>query len=380
MTKFDNIRIAQLIARSVAEELAPDQRRELDEWLSASPSHRELMQRITSGESLSTRQRLLAGLDIADGLKGIEVKIRRGRRMRRLRRSASAAAVLIAAAAGIYFFAELRNSVEPAAPQTHQAILSFCDGSRVVLTDDHAEDEWKRYVRPQAVSVSDTVGDPAQAINMIRVEVQRGKEYRLMLPDSSMVWLNSESTIEYPATFAGDSREVSVTGEVFFDVERDPERPFRISAADDLSVTVLGTRFNVNSYPDGEQVQVSLVEGRVSVAGESGRVTLEPNQQAVYNRGDRTLKVRDVPDASVYSAWTDGLFDFEGEPLDVILGTMAKWYDIRFVYNGVDPDQLGHFTVHTQRGGDFNTVSEILKKITGLRYDRQGDTVYVSYQ
>ena len=127
-------------------------------------------------------------------------------------------------------------------------------------------------------------------------------------------------------------REVYLNGEAYFEVAKNAEKPFIVHAAD-LNVKVLGTKFNVSSYPDEPNIKVSLVEGRVKVSTASDGVDkfyLSPNEQAVYDKAKKTLSVRAV-DAGSQVAWTTGRLVFVNETLFHILKTIGKKYDVQIL-------------------------------------------------
>lgn len=381
MNVNENTRIAEIISKKIAGTATGEENKLLDQWLSASGKNRALYSRLASGDRRRMREENAGSPDIARAIESIDAKIRRHRVRRLSLRTASAAAVVFATAAVIFGLTDLGDrlfrtgNAEPVI--SYQATLLLPDGREVVLSSTEEDTEWMEYI-PTAEEVPAGDSLPAEE-NIIRVQVERGKEYKLRLPDGTSVWLNSASSIEYPVRFQGSSRQVTLAGEAFFDVEKDTLRPFGVTTQDMLNIRVLGTKFNVNSYSDEGQIQVSLLEGSVSVDYMGQGVVLHPNQQAVFDRSDGRLAARDVLDASIYSSWTTGLFDFESESLATIFSALSRRYDIEFVLEGVDISRLGHFTLHAGRGDDFSHVCEILRKITGLKYRVDGKQVYVSH-
>ncbi|MDL2320093.1 FecR domain-containing protein [Alistipes sp. OttesenSCG-928-B03] len=377
MSGFDEIRIAEILAAKATGALSPEHEEELGRWLAHSQANREMYERIMSGESLRFREENFGTTDTALAGRQIARKIGRRTMRRVVARASAAAAVAAVAVLALYYISPFADTRNANVAETHQAILSLDNGRRVVLTAPELADEWMHYA---AQATDYETDNETLATGRVRIEVERGKEYRLRLPDSTMVWLNSESAIEYPCRFADGRRDVSLSGEAFFDVKNDPDNPFVITIPNEVTVRVLGTKFNVNSYADIDEAQVSLVEGLVSVGHNGNNVTLHPNQQAVFNRGSHEFTVRDVTDASIYAAWINGMFDFERERIEVILNAMGKWYDLEFCFDDVDETQLGHFTISTERGNDFSQVCGILEKITGLKYRLNGRTVHITRQ
>lgn len=165
-----------------------------------------------------------------------------------------------------------------------------------------------------------------------QIEIPKGATSKLLLPDSTLVFLNGGTTIKYDASFEGKSnREVFLTGEACFQVTKNAVKPFIVHTSD-LNVRVLGTTFNVSSYPDEQEVKVSLVEGRVNVSTISGpqkEVSLSPDEQAVYSKQNKELFTKNV-DASSLVAWAKGRFIFTNKTLFHLLQIIEKRYDIQF--------------------------------------------------
>ena len=163
----------------------------------------------------------------------------------------------------------------------------------------------------------------------------RGGQYRLILPDGTAVWLNAASSITYPTAFRDVERSVKITGEAYFEVQKDKTRPFRVifqSGADSGVVEVLGTHFNINAYTDEEVVKTTLLEGSVRVLSKTSTL-LKPGQQAQLDDKGRTIV---MPDADVEDvmAWKNGRFHFEDADIRTVMRQIARWYDVEVVFEG----------------------------------------------
>ncbi|MBU2884742.1 FecR domain-containing protein [Gilvimarinus agarilyticus] len=171
-----------------------------------------------------------------------------------------------------------------------------------------------------------------QEIVYIEKEAAYGQKLTFELPDGSVVKLNAGSKLTYPKTFASKTREVSLTGEAFFDVARDEKKPFRISS-NDVMVQVLGTSFNVRSYPEEENIAVAVKTGKVAVSSRvnQNQVILKPAEMALYSADDQSLnkKIIDDNELSVFG-WTDQNLVLEDANFDVILTTLSRWYGVEF--------------------------------------------------
>lgn len=168
----------------------------------------------------------------------------------------------------------------------------------------------------------------AEVMNMLCTPV--GQRAQLILQDGTEVWLNAKSRLTYPAHFTGDSRRVVIEGEAFFKVAKDPSRPFIVSTHD-VDMKVLGTQFNVCSYPATGYVQTSLLEGSVRVffrEREFDGITLKPDQQVTVSNGK--MRVEPIR-LKAHFLWRDGIYAFENEPLINILEKMELYYDVKII-------------------------------------------------
>jgi hypothetical protein len=158
-----------------------------------------------------------------------------------------------------------------------------------------------------------------------------GKRLFLILSDGTKVWLNSGSTLSYPDSFSENSREVSLTGEAFFDVKHDASRPFNV-VTKDLRITVLGTRFNISSYSCNLNTEAVLVSGKI-IAGRnkifSNKMELKPGERITFDRQNETV-VRDQVDSKLFTSWIDGYLLLENEPLPQILKKLERYYNQEF--------------------------------------------------
>lgn len=161
-----------------------------------------------------------------------------------------------------------------------------------------------------------------------QIETPKGATSRVMLPDSTMVVLNGGSNLKYNVRWDEYSiREVFLSGEAYFQVRKKVKKPF-IVHADKLHIKVLGTTFNISSYPDDEIVKVSLIEGRLNVYSTSDNCYLTPNQQAVYQKVQGSIAVQKV-DAAKQAAWMTGKLIFVNEKLYDILKKIGEKFNLQ---------------------------------------------------
>lgn len=160
------------------------------------------------------------------------------------------------------------------------------------------------------------------------IEVPQGLDYQLTLSDSTKVWINAATKLEFPLAFNGNTREVKLTGEAYFEVRHDASKPFIVHSGG-LDVKVLGTSFNIKAY-DNEPLQTSLVTGRVEASLNKQRpITLTPGLAARLNGNNL---VATSFDEKYTLAWIKGYYYFNSEPLSQINYTVERWFGLSFSY------------------------------------------------
>lgn len=157
-----------------------------------------------------------------------------------------------------------------------------------------------------------------------------GSRISFNLPDGSKGWLNSGSSLEYQVPFNGN-RQVSMTGEAWFNVAKDEAHPFTISAGKS-TVRVLGTKFNMNAYPEEEYVEVVLEKGKVefSAPGVTSAIEMKPDERLIYTSDSI---ITNFTEPYKYSAWKEGKLVFRGDPMEEVARRIERWYkvDVKFM-------------------------------------------------
>ena len=226
----------------------------------------------------------------------------------------------------------------------------------------------------QATSVKDVLA----TVSLIEHFVPAGKREQVVLPDSSRVWVNSGSVLIYPSIFVGDRREVYLSGEGYFEVEKNAEQPFIVKART-LNVEVLGTRFNLFAYPEIGQIATTLEEGAVQVRlqDEEGKTFhLVPDEQLVYYIESGSVDVRKVVSAD-YSDWREGGLLFDNYSFTDIIRILQRTYglDIHLQTSAYNKNLL---TVHFNKNESVENIFMLLKElIPGLEYKIDGKSIYL---
>lgn len=198
---------------------------------------------------------------------------------------------------------------------------------------------------------------------------------RLVLPDSSVVWLNSGSTLEYASDFRSH-RTVSLNGEALFDVVKDDFHPFVVSASD-MQVKVHGTRFNVNSYPKETDIEVTLFRGSVSVEAAGQEAYLQPGEIARLNKQSQTLAITPA-DLPFESCWADETLRFEAKSLRYIARYLEKWYHVKIEIDPSVPDSQGY--TFTMKDESLEVILRLMARINPITYTfDENDHVKITY-
>lgn len=194
---------------------------------------------------------------------------------------------------------------------------------------------------------------------ILEVRTQPGMITSFRLPDSTLVYLNSGSVLKYPSVFTGDIREVSLSGEAYFEVAKDPEHKFIVSTSQKSKVEVLGTHFNLEAFDDMNEVITTLVEGKVEFVyekdGNGHKMSMHPGQKVIYNNKDGQILSYNTNGASEL-AWMNLKVIFDKTPFKAALHILKKRYNVDFIVNTSKFDKYTFTGAFTEQ-----SVEEILE-------------------
>ena len=257
------------------------------------------------------------------------------------RKWGQAAAVALLLAAGTYYWTtrqahHLPVTLTDIAPGSEGAILTLADGTSIPLDSAHAGKIASQGGATASLSGNSLIYDKNGTENVFNtMSTPNGRQFQLVLPDGTKVWLNAASAVRYPTVFTGNERHVDVTGEAYFEVAPDAGKPFSVNVNNKATIEVLGTNFNVNAYNNEEMISTTLLEGSVRVGG----IIIKPGQQAqIVNQSGGQVKVVENANVEKAIAWKNGWFNFENVPLQEAMRQLERWYDIRVVYEKGVPD------------------------------------------
>ncbi len=267
-------------------------------------------------------------------------------------------------------------------PGTNGAVLTLANGEKITLEQTKAGvfaqqngSSLNKTGDSLLVYQSGITGNTGE-LSYNTLETPKGRQYTVILPDGTKVWLNAASYLKYPTSFTGKERLVTLAGEGYFEVVHNSKQPFRVQTAGQL-IEDIGTHFNINAYTDEPVIKTTLVEGivRVSLNGQPDGIALKPGQQAQLGIMDKTIQIRDVnTDASI--AWVNGSFVFDSEDLGSILRKISRWYDVDIRFE--DPALTNeNVTGSISRYSDVSSVLKMLE-LTGLVHFRiEGRSILV---
>jgi len=275
-------------------------------------------------------------------------------------------------------FAETGH-IRPGGPK---AYLAMADGSLINLTDlNHSQKKQLKKttgfeISGNAVIVTKTAESVKKYYTLI---TPKGGEYKLILEDSTEVWLNADSKLKFPDKFSSDTRDVELVGEAWFKVTKNESAPFLVRS-NDIDIQVMGTEFNASAYPDDPVVTTTLINGRVTVfykTGVTGQQNLLPGDQASYNKKENTIRLGTV-DAANFKAWKDGYFVFDNQPLSAVTKTLERWYNVQFILSGKALESA-RFSGQFRRYEDIGVALDIIKKTgTKVEFIKEGRVIKIT--
>lgn len=381
----------ELLTGYLTDELSPDQHQLFMEMLQ-SPANQSLLEQAI--DTLANEQAIRGAGNAtlqARSLQRLQEKMNAQidepsapvRSIKRRWMAAAAIAALLAAGGWLWF--SNRDSKQKTIPVAQKddidpgktgAVVTLADGRKVlldVLPDGTVASEKGAELTLNNGTLHYNVNDQqAASVGFNTVSTPRGRQIQLNLPDGTRAWLNAGSSLHFPTAFSGRDRKVELTGEVFFDVAKDPAHPFRVQIKQGVSVDVLGTAFNINAYEDEPSISTTLVEGSVKMNDEEQSVTLRPGQQASTSKAG--LQTSDADIAEI-TAWKDGRFELYGNIRD-IMRQLQRWYNINEVeYTGGTENRMLVATI--ARSKKLSEVLAILEGTGSVHFNILGDKVIV---
>jgi transmembrane sensor len=306
------------------------------------------------------------------------------------RYAAAASIVLFLFISGYFLFHKhqirpiAQNKIHDILPGKNEATLTLANGKKIILSDTTNGklanqagiiiNKSKNNALVYTIRTGkDTTADLSQKNTLTTAN---GEHYQVVLPDGTHVWLNAASSLTYPVAFTGKTREVTLTGEAYFEVTHNKAMPFKVKT-EQQEIQVLGTHFNVNAYKDEKATTTTLLEGSVKVSLNTNHktITIVPGQQSIVNNTDLSVQQVDTDDAI---AWKNGYFLFDNENLESIMRKISRWYNVRVEYKDNSlKNQLFSGTISS-----YTNVSQVIKTLeltNAAHFNIDGNTITVTH-
>lgn len=375
--------IAAIILAYLRDEVDEEGQRKLKVWLEESDSHKTLFARIQDEKMQYEDIKKILSYDAGGAWQVVQQKAARRRRKRLTRVYRVAVSVVIIFGVAIAFLLREEATtvvpvvkVEEITPGRSMAKLTVASGDvyhldslhQVDLITSLAENNGK-----EVVFIDRQLEEGEREIKYNKVEIPRGGEYQIVLGDGTRVYLNAQTELRFPESFASsEQRLVYLSGEAYFEVTKNPSKPFVVQCKD-YAVKVLGTSFNVNSYEGDETSKTTLATGKVEIDMDGKQTILNPGQQAIIKNGEVNVKEVDV---EVYTTWMFDNFRFQSESIQEIMTKLSRWYAIDVFYMNESVRNY-HFTGYLPRYAKIADVLELLSLTTNIKFDVEGKTVIV---
>ncbi len=391
--------ISRLIARHFRGQLTPDEERELNVWLNSSENNRNYFEGLKNEknipEELKQYERIknttkdevwrMTLLKLGASFENPNWQSRSkvgSAKIFTSRWIAIAAAIILVVGTIVTLRQVLNPDVENSrdkfvkhdiAAGSNKAYITLSNGKIIQLSGAKTgviiNAAKLQYTDGTAISVEDS--------KFSTITTPRGGQYQIILSDGTVVYMNAESSIQYPTVFNGANRTIILNGEAYFEVAKDKKHPFIVKSKGQ-EVQVLGTHFNLNCYNDEPVTKTTLLEGKVvlsqadSTSGLNSKVILQPGEQGILSGTKIQVNKADIENAV---AWKNGDFIFNGDDLKSVMRQLARWYNVDVTYQG-NLSNIGFVSTISRR----KKLSEVLKALEatqGVYFKIEGRRILV---
>lgn len=388
-------RISILLYKRLTRGLTDEETALLEEWMASNRYNAEAAGRLADFEHLEHEYRMRELVDPAKARADMERRISllaSSHRHRGWRLAGIAAAVVAIIVAGTIYlilgtdpgimYAD-NDEVSETVTDTVTGFDAIKPGQMKAILTDQSGMTYKLNFgesdKPASSLLSATGSSGLRKIEDLKLEVPRGGEFKIILEDSTEVWLNSESTLRYPEKFGPDERRVEVTGEAYFSVKPDKDRPFYVMSGGQ-QIRVYGTTFNVRGYADDASISTTLESGSIALTSRhvtGGEVILSPGNQAVFDKEQQTVVLRSV-NPQIFTGWRHGRFVFEDQTLTQIMRDLSRWYDFEYEFKDRRAAEV-MFKGSIPRYSDLSTAILILESSGGITFTLdEGNKIIIS--
>lgn len=317
-------------------------------------------------------------------------------RLNHILRYAAIFLLTVGIAASLYFFMNIRQSdYQKYATELNSNVkgesnnlLVLADGTKVNID---SKDSYVRYNEDGTeIKLDDSSSHNAKQVIQNKVTakeknnqliVPNGHQAHLTLCDGTKVWLNAGSKLVFPSNFDTEKREVFVEGEAFFDVTKNPAKPF-VVVTKGINIQVVGTSFNVMAYPNEEVIETVLVTGKVQLERndfslfKKEKVMLQPGQYAGLKKDGLKFEVKDV-DVESFVSWRQGWYKLDKLPLSEVVLKLERYFNVKVV---IDDKKLGYLKItgKLDLNSNINQVMDNLAEAAKISYKLEKNTISIS--
>lgn len=325
--------------------LSINERKRLENWVMKSPEHLKIFKKRVRSHSFVIPMNFDSDKAFEKFYTKLQLKKRQRRRRFRIISIAASLTVLIALGF-LYQKSEITIDKKNSLSSTKQANESL-KHIQITLPDGSQQLIDKKSTMSLTTDIGEVVANRTDNVltfgdakrgsadtSITRIDIPYGEKFKLKLSDGTLVWLNSGTSFRFPQTFGlkAKTRTVEVIGEAYFEVAKDREKPFIVHSPS-VDIKVLGTRFNITSYPNDSKAETTLMEGEVNVyksSEEKNPLKLRPNQQAVFNKTEKSLEINKVL-ASDFNSWIDNILIVDGLSFLELKKKLERRYNVTIV-------------------------------------------------
>lgn len=229
------------------------------------------------------------------------------------------------------------------------------------------------YLEKNMISYDRNNSKEQSKLNLLTIPF--GANYEIILSDGTVVFLNSGSCLKFPNVFGRDKRSVELSGEAYFKVAKDTNKPFMIKLGD-INVNVIGTSFCIKAYHDDEEIKTTLLDGVVNIEHNGKIVRLKPGTQGRYVRSEKVVHVNTV-NVALYTAWMAGYIAYDNQKLEYIMKDISRRYNLNIVFKNEKLKNIP-FTIDMKNKVDIYDFFRLLEETERVKFMIEGSKIIIN--
>ncbi|SFS49038.1 FecR family protein [Lutibacter maritimus] len=391
----NNINFLQLIQDYLLKEISDNDFMLLKSWIYEKPENKKIFEEYLLLYKKTREIAFIEKIDIKNSWEKIESRLNKPNKtpsliLIKFKKTFKYVAVFIAFLGVSYF---LFNQNKPSSNTQNQLIiaqesikLELENGDIKIISADGTE----KLTNKSGQIVAEQAGNSLtynkksnhDILEYNKLIIPNGKKFQIVLSDGTKIYLNSGTTLKYPVKFiAGNNRQVYLLeGEAYFDVAKDAKHPFIVNS-ENMNVRVLGTEFNMSSYPEDNSINTVLVEGSVSVFeketsyDKNTSIELKPGFKASWNKAENKAAI-DKVDVSMYTGWVDGKLIFKNTQFKNIIKKLERHYNVTITNNNLKLNEQ-----YFDATFDIETIEQVLNsfnKSYKIEYKIENNQIYIN--